>query len=265
MRKPNSRRRRRARYVVAARPATGDAIATRTIALHYESGWTMTMAFMGTRVRWTTTDANLTSRSGDDAYDVVQVRPGVFFLEFVVAHGSAAYSHILDRKRGRALSIWSEVVEVNGKTGLRELLAPARLAGHVGDYEGIGETRELLGKRLVCEYGREAALRHVYVNSSTVVWQWLRSPPALALEVGIEAMTMWKIRDRLYLISTRGEDSIQLTVLLDLERMSNIGRLFGRSHRGVVREQCVGNVTSLEEFTHAEGLRASTTAEASGA
>ena len=244
---------RRDMDIVANRLPQTAALAGETIRLEYDGGGTLTLAFAAGRLRWSALFEQEPARSGDDACDMVEIRPGIFFVDFAPADESMAFSHVLDRGGGRALTVRSDLVGSEAKPELRERVIPARIAGHAGAYVPIAETRELLGKRLFCEYSAEAALEHIYVNSTTIVWQWLRSPPQFAQEVGIEAVTMWKIQERLYLISTRAEDPIQLTLLLDLQRMRNVGRLFGRGAFGVVDRRCGAKITLLGEFAYPNG------------
>jgi hypothetical protein len=238
--------------ILANRLPSTQSLAGEAIELRFEDGSTMAMRLSAGRVEWEVEGA-AGPLAGDDPYDAVEMRPGVFFMDFSVAGGSRAFSHVIDRERGQALTVWSELVDEN--RDLRQLLRPAAVIGHAAPREPIGETRELLGKRLFCEYGPEAALEHIYVNSVTLVWQWLRSPPELAQEVGIEAASMWKIRDRLYLLTTRGDEPIQLTLLLDLERMRNVGRLFGHGQFGLVDRRCGAKITFLGEFAYPEGYQ----------
>lgn len=245
---------RRDMNIVANRLPSTAILANRTITLGYEDGSELSLAFAPTKLRWTSLGPGEATRSGEDTYDAVEIRPGLFFIDYVIPGSRTAFSHVFDSERGRALSVVSEIVEANGKPDLRVRLAPARVAGRLGTYEPIAETRELLGKRLFCEYSDEAALEHIYANSGTIVWQWLRSPPELALEVGIEAVSMWKIAERLYLISTRGPDPIQLTLLLDVHRMRNVGRLFGWGAFGLVDRRCGAKITFLGEFAYPPGF-----------
>lgn len=246
---------RRDMNIVANRLPPTEALANRTITLEYEDGAELMLAFDTAKVHWTSVRADGVTRSGADAYDAVEIRPGVFFIDYVVAGSRMAFSHAFDSERGRALTVASEIIDASGSPDLRVQLKPARVAGRLGPYEPVDETRELLGKRLFCEYSDEAALEHIYANSGTIVWQWLRSPPELALEVGIEAVSMWKIADQLFLISTRGPDPIQLTLLLDLQRMRNVGRLFGWGVFGLVDRRCGAKITFLGEFAYPEGFR----------
>jgi len=244
---------RRDMDIGANRLPSTEALAGRTIGLDYDHGLRLTLTFTPTRLRWSTDAPAADADGGEVPYDAVEIRPGTFFIDYVIADRGRCLSHVVDSERGRALSVVSEIVDVSGKPDLRVLLQPARLRDHVGRYQAIAETRELLGKRLFCQYGPHAALEHIYANSATIVWQWLRSPPELALEVGVEAVTMWKIGERLYLISTRGEAPIQLTLLLDLEQMRNVGRLFGRGAFGLVDRRCGAKITFLGEFAYPAG------------
>jgi hypothetical protein len=245
---------RRDMDILANRLPPSRALAGQTIGLESESGALTTLTFTETRVRWNSARANQTLRRGDDTYDAVEIQPGVFFIDYVLADGSMAFSHVVDHEGGRALTVSSEIIDAGAGSSLRELLIPAKLAGHLGEYEPIGETRELLGKRISCEYSRDVAIEHIYVNSATIVWQWLRSPPEFALEVGMDAGTMWKIQDRLYLISMRSE-GLQLTLLLDLKGMRSVGRLFGGEHSRRVDRRCGAKLTFLGEFVYPEGYR----------
>ncbi|MGH8218389.1 MAG: MoaF N-terminal domain-containing protein [Steroidobacteraceae bacterium] len=243
---------RRDMDIAANRLPSSQALENRTIELQYEDGAILTMAFDAEKVRWTSSTRHAAPSSGEGPYDAVDVRPGLFFVDYVHIGRRMAWSHVVDTRRGRALSVASEIVEA-AKHDLLEQLMPARLAGRLGAYEPIETTRELLGKRLVCEYSREAALEHIYVNSATIVWQWLLSPPELALEVGVEAVSMWKIAEQLYLICTRGSEPIQLTLLLDLQKMRNVGRLFGWGSFGLVDRRCGAKITFLGEFAYPGG------------
>lgn len=238
--------------ILANRLPSTDVLAGETIDLAFDDGATMSMALSADTVSWKFTDGDRTQR-GEDSYDAVEMRTGVFFLDFAMAGGPFAFSHVIDRENRRAITVWNELIDVGGKKDLRELLRPSRLAGHAGDYVPIAQSRELLGRRIFCEYSREAALEHLYVNSRTIVWQWLLRPPELEFEVGIEAASYWKIRDELFLLTTRGEDPIGLTLLMDFDRKRNVGRLFGHGGFGIVDRRCGAKIVFLGEFTYPTG------------
>jgi hypothetical protein len=243
---------RRDMDLMANRLPSTDALAGETIDLLFDDGATMAMALSADTVRWTFTDGDRTAH-GEGSYDAVEIRTGVFFLDFAMAGGPFAFSHVIDREQGRAITVWNELTNEGGAKDLRELLRPSRLAGHTGAYAPIAQSRELLGRRVFCEYSREAALEHLYVNSRTLVWQWLLRPPELEFEVGIEAAAYWKVRDALFLLTTRGEAPIGLTLLMDFDQNRNVGRLFGHGDFGIVDRRCGAKITSLGAFAYPTG------------
>lgn len=242
--------------ILANRPPSTRALNGETIILEYDDGDAKEMVISENLVRWRTRNLDGQDIGGEDTCDTVEMRPGVFLFDFVSSNKLLAFTHIIDRDQGRALTVWTEIIQSENGHDLRQALRPARIAGDDGPYQAVAETRELLGKRLFCEYSKEAALEHIYVNSQTLVWQWLLSPDELEplkTEVGIESASMWKIRDKLYLLSSRDQPPIQLTLLLDLEGMKNAGRLFGIGPAGVLDRRCGAKITFLGEFKYPNG------------
>lgn len=225
----------------------------RSIEIEFDDGARLSMDMGAEFVRWEAREPEGKVLSGEDAWDAVEIRPGIYFLDFAAADGRCAFSNVIDFTAGRALTVWNEMVGEGDAIDLYEVLRPGRIAGASGSYEPVAETRELLGKRLYCEYSPEAALEHIYVNSKTIIWQWLLSPDALKYEVGIEAISMWKIADQLYLISTRDLPPMELTLLMDLKQNRNVGRLFGHGPFGTLDRRVGAKVTFLGEFDYPSG------------
>lgn len=241
---------RRDMDILANRLPSTDALDGMTMALEFGKEGTLSLAMSGGDVSWKLEADHDISASGHDPYDAVEVRPGLFFLDFVTSGGTGAFSNVVDLERSRALVVRNELDSTGGEAWLRVFLHTGRVGGGSGHYEPVEETRELLGTRLYCEYSDEAALEHVYLNSKTLCWQWLVSPEVLATEVGVEAASYWKIRDRLYLLVTRGDDPTELTLLLDLDQKRNVGRLFGRTGYGLLDRRCGAKITMLGQFTY---------------
>lgn len=242
---------RRDMDILANRLPSTDALAGTDLTLRFDGGGVLSLSFSAEEVRWGLEGSDGASWSGDNGYDAVEVRPALFFVYFVAADGAGALSIVIDRELGSAVVVQDRFVANGGKTGLRVLVDPARLDGLTGAYEPIAETRELLGKRLFCEYSEEAALEHIYLNSGTLAWQWVKvEVPALKREVGVEAASYWKVRDRLYLLVSRGEGAVDLTLLLDLEQGRNVGRLFGETSLGILDRRCGAKIVFLGEFSY---------------
>jgi hypothetical protein len=239
--------------LVANRLPSTRVLAGRSIALAFDDGASLLMELGDDGVRWEAREPGGKVLTGNASWDAVEMRPGIFFLDFAAMDGRCAFSNVIDFNAGRALTVWNEVVGDGANTDLYEMLRPGRIVGATGSYKPVAETRELLGKRLFCEYSPEAALEHIYVNSKTIIWQWLLSPEFLKYEVGIEAVTMWKIADQLYLISTRDLPPMELTLLIDLDQMRNVGRLFGFGPFGILDRRVGAKVTFLGEFEYPSG------------
>ena len=233
------------------------ALAGETIILEYDDAGVATLRFTEKRVDWDvrTGDGVL---SGEDTYDAVEVRPGVFFLHFAAVEAGIGLSTVIDRENGRCITVWDQPVEQDGGWDLRRFHRPGRIAGHGGAYEPIAQSRELIGRRAYCIYSEEAALEHIYINSAAIVWQWLLLPErpqfdVLKTEVGIEAVSTWKIRENLFLLVLRVPGPVQLCLLMDFEQMLNVGCLFGRTQAGLVDRPVGAKIVHLNDLSYPNG------------
>jgi hypothetical protein len=234
------------------RQASTTSLAGDEIRLDYDDGVLVTLRLTADRVQWEISEADETS-SGEAPYDAVELRPGVFFLHFADAERTLGLSHVIDRDRGRAVTAWDRLI--NDQPTMRRLIRTARIVGASTDYEPIAETRELIGKRAYCEYSEEAALEHVYVNSRAILWQWLRLPDddrfdPLRTEIGIEAVSMRKVRDDLFLLALHDGGTFELTLLMDFAQGRNVGMLFGELRNQIVSRPVGARIVSLDHLSY---------------
>jgi hypothetical protein len=229
-------------------------LAGETIVLEYDDGAVATLRLTADRVTWQVR-GNGEVLEGDDSYDAVELRPDLFFLHFSSPAANLGLSHVIDRVDGRAITVWN----VAERQELQRFLRPARVAGHAKAYRPIEESRELIGRRAYCQYSEEAALEHIYVNSSAVVWQWLLLPDdprfdVLKTEVGIEAVSMRKVRDEVFLLVLNDGGPVGLTLLMDFEQRRNVGCLFGKGPNGIVDRPCGAVITPLNQLSYPPGF-----------
>lgn len=231
-------------------------LAGQDIQLDYDDGAGLILRFAADRVAWEMSEGAVTS-SGDAPYDAVEVRPGIFFVHIVYAERKLGLTHVIDREQGRAITVWDQLID--GERTMRRLVRPAKIAGSAIDYLPITESRELIGRRAYCEYSEEAALEHVYINSRAILWQWLKLPSdprfdALRTEVGIEAVSMRKVRDELFLLALHDGGSIELTLLMDFAQGRNVGQLFGVTERGIVSRPVGAKIVPLGRIDYPQGF-----------
>src|SRR5690606_19868832 len=198
----------------------------------YDHGDRVTLRFSEQRVVWEFSGPNGTAgRKGEDGYDAVELRGGVFFVTIASPEANAGFNHVIDQAAGRAVSIVNELELTEDRARLRRFVWTASLGEPAGSYEPIPESDELIGRRAFCQYSDEAALEHVYVNSRAIIWQWLLLPDdprfdPLRTEVGIEAVSMRKVQDDLFLLTLHDGGPVGLTLLMDFAQKQNVGWLF---------------------------------------
>lgn len=223
-----------------------------SIVLELDDGGTLRLAFAAETVDWTLTLDGQTD-SHENPYDAVEMRPGIFFVDFVAPGSERQLTVVIDRAEGRAIVLLDDLLDGADGRALRQTVLTARISGTSAEYVAIERTRDLLGRRLYCEYSDEAAIEHIYANTETLVWQWLAVPiPALLHEVGVETGWIWKVAEELYLLHCRGDGAMTLILLLDLEHRRNVGRLFGEGAHGLLDERCGAKLTLLGRFDYPE-------------
>jgi hypothetical protein len=227
------------------------ALAGTTLDLRLEDGSALVLKLDADTVDWQLRDDGLL-QDGSDGYDAVEMRPGIFFVDYVTADADMAVSLVVDTDRGRAVTVINRMIPQEDSLAVRQLVRSASVTGADAAYEPIEETRELIGKRLFCEYSPDCVLEHLYLNSRTFAWQHLNAPPDMAYEADRDNASMWKIAEQLYLLTTAG-GAVELTLLMDLGQMRNVGRLFGRNPRGVLDERCGAKIVYLGQTTYPEG------------
>lgn len=217
-----------------------------TIELGLEDGETARVWFREGAMAWQPGSSDGGEILFEGPYDAVEVRDGTFHVDADFSERSRSMTLVIVKGAGCALVVDSVVGLGRSPVTLHQRIRSARLAGGGSPYRPITETRELIGRRLICEYAPGTAMEHVYLNSSTLVWQRLKSPPELAFEVESEHATVWKVSQELFLLGSVGRFPLELVLLLDLAQNRNVGHLFGQSSSGSMLYQlCGAHITPL--------------------
>jgi hypothetical protein len=221
------------------------------VTLEMSDGARLDLGLAGGQVNWKlAAGGEVTEGTGE--YDAVEVRPDLFFVDFITPDRGRAVSIVLDRGRGRALVIVNDLVDQGDGNRLHVRASAARVNGTDG-YVPIEATAELTGRRLFCEYSEGVVLEHIYLNSRVLAWQWLKTPLIeLIHEVGVDSTMFWKIDESLYLLHSMG-DTVELTLLLDLDQKRNVGRLYGQGAVDFVDERCGAKLTLLGKTDYPDG------------
>ena len=98
----------------------------------------------------------------------------------------------------------------------------------------------------------------MYLNSAAIAWQWLLLPEdprfdPLRTEVGIEAVSMRKVRDDLFLLTLNDGGPVGLTVLMDFAQKRNVGMLFGAGSTGLLSRPVGAIIIPLNKLAYPSG------------
>ncbi|GAA2804504.1 MoaF C-terminal domain-containing protein [Saccharopolyspora taberi] len=170
-------------------------------------------------------------------YTSAELRPDLYFIDWLLPDDSrSSASIILDRKEGNATALWHSLPEpARAKPNLYERivetgdLSAARVHQ---EHLGVGGprsrpeppfTRDLIGKRLLCDYGTDV-YEHIYLNEWLYCWHCISGVGGGAAEV--DECSYHLMAENLYLLIWREKLAPAVgIVLLDLDRMRSTGKL----------------------------------------
>jgi hypothetical protein len=221
-------------------------LAGRTLSLHFENGWLIEHRFETDSVlRRTVRDAGtgtFPTSPGAVAYSATEIRPRIFFVNFVEPQLRAATVTLLldldnrictavigrlPTRAAASVSLQDRIARGAELTGVSatfihgaiDLPFVAASARHV-------KTADLLGKRVRYTYSSTESYEHIYLNESFYTWHCLAgSERGLA---DTDRCDHLKLAPNLYLFAWR--EKIVPTfgiVVVDLEQMKTTGRILG--------------------------------------
>lgn len=192
----------------------------------FENGWTIAHRFEAGRVTWTITEGDGSGQTGTHDYRAVEVRPEIFFVDFVKGEGAHAsdVSMVIDRNDGRVTVADSSFVNRNGAVRMTTQILSGRVAG-TGQIEPRARTSALVGKRIYYRYSPTDHYEHIYLNAGTIAWQCVRGAEQGLADV--EPIQVFELADGIVMLHwSETVMPVESFLVIDLVNERSIGRMF---------------------------------------
>jgi len=204
-----------------------DALSGRTLDIVYENGWVITHEFAadGT-IRWTITEGEGAGESGTHPYRAVEVRPGIYFIDFLKEEGTRQHdvSIVVNLEDGKVTVADTGLVNRRGEVRTRTDIMSGRLQG-MGAVEPRPRSEQLVGKRIYYRYSETEAYEHVYFNAGTVAWQCVKGGEKGVADV--EQIKVFELdEDIVIYFWTETVLPVDSFLVVDLRYRRSIGRMF---------------------------------------
>lgn len=192
----------------------------------FENGWTIRHSFADGKITWEITEGDGTGLSGTHEYRAVEVRPGIYFVDFIKGEGirSADVSMVINTSDGRVTVADSSFVDREGRVRMKTDILSGRVVG-TGEIEPRANTAELVGKRIYYRYSPTEHYEHIYLNTGTFVWHCVRGA-----EVGLacaDPIQVFELADGIVLLHwSETVMPVESFVAIDLTNKRSVGRMF---------------------------------------
>lgn len=207
-------------------PDSGD-LAGSTIDITFENGWVIRHEFhSASSFTWTIIEGEGTGDSGTHDYRAVEVRPAIFYIDFLKGEGVKAHdmSIILNVEDGRVTLADTGFVDRNGEVRTHTDIISGRVVG-AGNIEPRKRSDGLVGKRIYYRYSETEAYEHVYLNAGTVAWHCVKGGEKGLADV--ERTKTFELADDIYIFFwTETVMPVDSFLVIDLKNKRSIGRMF---------------------------------------
>jgi hypothetical protein len=195
------------------------------------------------RVRWSGDGG-----PGEDWYEAVEARPGVFFVTRTFGGTPLRASVlVLDTGLGRSLTVDSHIAAepTPGRPRVSQTFRPGTLAATAAQGRPAEPTRDLIGWRALYRYSPNHLYEHVYLSSERYAWQCLVGEQRGHGDVDLAST--WSLGDGLYVFTFREfRIPVAATWLYDLHAMRTTGVFFGLGASGAA--QCAPGGAFITEL-----------------
>lgn len=196
------------------------------IVVAFEGGRRIEHQFAAGKVTWCILNGDAVGAEGTHPYRAVEVRPGIFFVDFLKGEsvGTRDVSLVINLNDGQVTVAESSFVDRGGEVRMRTDIAHGVVEGF-GEIKPLEPTSELVGKRIYYRYSPTEHYEHIYLNAGTFVWHCVRGA-----EVGLadaDPVQVWHIAEDLVLLHwSETVMPVESIVTIDLAAKRSIGRMF---------------------------------------
>jgi hypothetical protein len=219
-----------------------DALAGKTLDLHFENKWVIRHIFTDAQtMSWQFIEGSNDKSVITERYTATSLRPGIFLVHFIKKSETATcVSMVLNLETGNATSLIGELPDksetmrpVYQRVNDGDLLTPveatflqAKINTPYSTGDGHKLTDELIGKRVMYRYSPHEIYEHIYLTNNYYTWHCLKG-----VEKGLAETDLchyFKVADSLYFFVWREKVIPTLgIIMIDLERMKTTGNIIG--------------------------------------
>ena len=196
------------------------------IDVRFENGWTIRHTLSNGEITWTITSGDGQGETGTHPYRAVEIRPGVFFIDFNKGDGVKSHdvTMILDTADGRVTVADSGFVDRDGRVRMHTDILSGRVVG-TGEIEPRARSSELVGKRIYYRYSPTEHYEHIYLNAGTFVWHCVRGGEAGLASA--DPIQVFELADGIVILHwSESVMPVESIVTIDLREHRSIGRMF---------------------------------------
>ncbi|QPC80285.1 hypothetical protein HYE68_011037 [Fusarium pseudograminearum] len=204
-------------------PASGK-LQSRTITHTFDNGMKISHEFAADSLTWTILEGQDKGKSGKADYEAFEVRPDVFFIDFLKPAYSEVVTMVVDLETGQAITGVSVFKDEDTQRRTYTVFMNATVYQDQ-PVQAFSTTEDLIGKHILYRYSSKDAYEHIYLNKGTFVWHCLAGTERGLADA--EKCKMLKLRDGLYLLFwTETIMPVESLVVIDLEHMRSTGRFY---------------------------------------
>ncbi|KAM0549195.1 hypothetical protein ACHAPJ_009504 [Fusarium lateritium] len=204
--------------------STSDKLQGKSFQHQFDNGCQISHEFSSDHLTWKILEGEGQGLTGQAQYEAFEVRPDIFFVDFLKPDYNEVVSLVVDLGTGQAIGGVSGFHDLDGQRRTYTSFMNA-LAHNNNPVQPFPSTDDLIGKHVLYRYTPRDSYEHVYLNKGTFVWHCLSGTERGLADA--EQCKMLKLRDSLYLLFwTETIMPVESMVVIDLENMRSTGRFY---------------------------------------